>query len=154
MITEKNKKNNSNLIKVQKFRREMKNGIRTSKLKKRTLVGGLSALAGIINGFVGTGGGIILIFLFYLLRSGDEGDFKNDLVTTVAAVIPMSAVALFFYARGSNVDFYIIGRLFIPIALGGVTGAYLMSRIDKKWLTVIFSALMIYSGIRMAVSVL
>ena len=115
---------------------------------------GYCELAGIINGFVGTGGGIILIFLFYLLRSGDEGDFKNDLVTTDAAVIPMSAVALFLYARGSNVDFYIIGRLFIPIALGGVTGAYLMSRIDKKWLTVIFSALMIYSGIRMAVSVL
>ena len=67
MITEKNKKNNSNLIKVQKFRREMKNGIRTSKLKKRTLVGGLSALAGIINGFVGTGGGIILIFLFWII---------------------------------------------------------------------------------------
>ena len=154
MITEKNKKNNSNFIKVQKFRREMKNGIRTSKLKKRTLVGGLSALAGIINGFVGTGGGIILIFLFYLLRSGEEGDFKNDLVMTVTAVIPMSAVALFFYARGSNVDFHIIGRLFVPIALGGVTGAYLMSRIDKKWLTVIFSVLMIYSGIRMAVSVL
>ena len=132
----------------------MKNSTQTSKLKKHTLLGGLSALAGIINGFVGTGGGIILIFLFYLLRSGEGSDFKDDLVMTVTAVIPMSATALFFYAGGTNVDFEIIGRLFIPIAIGGVIGAYLMDKIDKKWLTVIFSALMIYSGIRMAVSVL
>ena len=132
----------------------MKNSLQTSKIKKHTLIGGLSVLAGLINGFVGAGGGIILIFLFYLLGSGESSDFKDNLVMTVIGVIPMSTAAFFVYARGSNVDFEIIGRLFIPITLGGVLGAYLMDKIDKRLLTVIFSALMIYSGIRMVISVL
>jgi len=132
----------------------MKNSLQTSKIKKHTLIGGLSVLAGLINGFVGAGGGIILIFLFYLLGSGESSDFKDNLVMTVIGVIPMSTAAFFVYARGSNVDFEIIGRLFIPITLGGVLGAYLMDKIDKRLLTVIFSGLMIYSGIRMAISVL
>ena len=78
----------------------------------------------------------------------------DNLVMTVTAVIPMSAVALFVYSRGANVDFDIIGRLFIPITVGGILGAFLMDKIDKVLLTVIFSALMIYSGIRMILGAL
>ena len=152
MITEKKEKNNRKFIKVQIFRSKMKNSIQTSGLKKHTLVGGLSFFAGLLNGLVGTGGGTVLIFLFYLLRSGEKGDFKDDLVMTVISVIPMSIAALIMYSRSSSIDFSIIGRLFIPISLGGVGGAYLMDKIDKKWLTVIFSSLMIYSGIRMVIS--
>ena len=132
----------------------MKNSIQASNLKKRTLVGGLSLIAGLVNGFVGAGGGIILVYLFYLLKSGESSDFKDNLVMTVTAVIPMSAVALFVYSRGANVDFDIIGRLFIPITVGGILGAFLMDKIDKVLLTVIFSALMIYSGIRMILGAL
>ena len=132
----------------------MKNSIQASNLKKHTLVGGLSLIAGLVNGFVGAGGGIILVYLFYLLKSGESSDFKDNLVMTVTAVIPMSAVALFVYSRGANVDFDIIGRLFIPITVGGILGAFLMDKIDKVLLTVIFSALMIYSGIRMILGAL
>ena len=132
----------------------MKNTVGLSKFKKHTLIGGLSLLSGLINGFVGTGGGIALIFLFYLINSGEEGNVKNNLAMTIVSVIPMSAAALFVYMRGSNVDIPLIGRLFIPIAIGGIVGAYLMDKIDKKWLSIIFSALIIYSGIRLIGGVL
>ncbi len=125
-----------------------------SKIKKHTLIGGLSLLAGLINGFVGTGGGIVLIFLFYLLRSEEEGDVRDDFAKTIVSVIPMSAVALYVYMRGSYADTELIGRLFMPIVIGGIFGAYLMDKINKKWLSILFSALIIYSGIRMVWSVL
>ena len=127
----------------------MKNLTAASKLKKHTLIGGLSLLAGLINGFVGTGGGIVLIFLFYLMKNGEEGDVRENFAMTIISVIPMSFAALFVYLRGANVDIPLVGRLFVPTVLGGVVGAYLMDKIDKKWLTIIFSALIIYSGVRL-----
>ena len=122
--------------------------------RKWAVLVSLSLLAGCINGFAGTGGGIALVFLLLLLNSGEEDGTKNAYARTLVTVIPMSFTAFIVYLRSGSVDTELIGRVLVPTAIGGAVGALLMDRIDKKWLNLIFSALVIYSGITLAVRVL
>ena len=118
-------------------------------LKKWILIILLSFLAGCINGFVGTGGGIIVVFLLFRLYGGGEENTKDVFARTLLTVFPMSLAALTVYLRNSAVDMNLILRVLIPAILGGATGAIFMDRIDKRVLNIVFAALVIYSGISM-----
>ena len=117
--------------------------------KKAIFIAFLSSLAGVINGFVGTGGGIIMVFLLFRLCGGGEENTKIVFARTLLTVFPMSFAALTVYLRNSAVDTELILRVALPAALGGIAGALLMDRIDKRLLNLIFSFLVIYSGISM-----
>ena len=103
----------------------------------------LSFLAGGINGFLGTGGGIIFI---YTLSNLTKNEQKDNFPTTLCATIPISLIALISYARNGNVDFDFSKGLIIPCALGGLLGAILVDKLKVKWLNTIFALLVIYSG--------
>ena len=103
----------------------------------------LSFLAGGINGFLGTGGGIIFI---YTLSNLTKNEQKDNFPTTLCATIPISLIALISYARNGNVDFDFAKGLIIPCALGGLLGAILVDKLKVKWLNTIFALLVIYSG--------
>ena len=122
--------------------------------KKIVILIALSFLAGCINGFVGTGGGILMVLLLFMLDGGGEESTKNVFARTLVTVIPMTLTAFTVYLKSANVDTELMSRLFVPIALGGALGAVLMDKIDKKWLNLIFSLLVIYSGISMGIRVL
>lgn len=107
-----------------------------------------SFLAGGMNGFLGTGAGIVLVYLLSYLNRGKR-EIKDNFAMAVVLVLPMSAVSLYFYVKGGNVDYELIRISVIPTILGGILGAYLMDKIDKRWLSLIFAALVIYSGFRM-----
>ena len=113
---------------------------------KYLILGFFSCLAGVINGFLGTGAGIVLI---YLLAYLEKENVKNNFSMTIMAFLPMSFVSLYFYVKGENVDYELIMLSLLPIILGGIVGAYLMDKIERKWLSLIFSALVIYSGFSM-----
>ena len=117
-----------------------------SKIKKIPLFCALSLLAGAINGFLGTGGGIILI---YMLGALTENDKKDSFATTLCATIPMSLVSIMEYARAQAIDVSFVRTLAVPGILGGVLGAFLTDKIKTKYLTLCFSALVIYSGVCM-----
>lgn len=122
-----------------------------SKFRVALLTVGLSFLAGGINGFVGTGGGIVIVYMLYLIHKDDSEETKNNFAKTIITVLPMSLISLFVYIRNSNVDFNFMGKTLIPALIGGAVGAVVMDKIDRKWLSAIFAALVIYSGISMIV---
>ena len=107
-----------------------------------------SFLAGGMNGFLGTGAGIVLVYLLSYLNR-EKREIKDNFAMAVVLVLPMSAVSLYFYVKGGNVDYELIRISVLPAILGGILGAYLMDKIDKRWLSLIFAALVIYSGFRM-----
>ncbi|MBO5286498.1 MAG: sulfite exporter TauE/SafE family protein [Clostridia bacterium] len=104
----------------------------------------LSLVAGGINGFVGTGGGIVFIYALSLLTSNDK---RDSLATTLFATLPISLVASISYFRSGNVDLSVLSEIFIPTILGGITGAFLVSRLKVEWLNIIFAILVIYGGV-------
>ncbi len=107
-------------------------------------------LAGFLNGFVGSGGGIILIYAMCVFaRIPHSPDLtKTYFATAVASILPMSFVSAYFYIRGGAVSWNDVLPFLLPAALGGVTGAFLMDRLSPKLLKMVFSALMVWAGLR------
>lgn len=102
-----------------------------------------SLLGGAVNGFLGTGGGIIFV---YMLTSVAGVNKKDAFATALCATVPISAITLFTYARVSQVDFSLIGRIWLPALVGGLFGAFLVEKLNTVWLNIIFASLVIYSG--------
>lgn len=109
-------------------------------------------MSGILNGFVGTGGGIILYFVLKFLnkRETDKNtDMKDIMASVISVVIPMSIVSSVIYMAKGNI---IYGELpkYLPAALvGGVAGAFLLDKLKFKFVKKLFAAMIIYAGISM-----
>ena len=106
----------------------------------------LSFLAGGINGFLGTGGGIIFI---YMLQSLTKNNTKDNFSTSLCATIFISLIALFSYVRNDSVDFSLIQKIFLPTLLGGIVGAAVTDKLKTSYISLIFGILVVYSGIRL-----
>ena len=103
----------------------------------------LSFLAGGVNGFLGTGGGIIFVYTLSLITTNDK---KDNFAQSLCATIPISAITLFNYAKAGMVDYSLMKEIWFSCALGGVAGAFLVERLRLSWLKGIFAILVIYSG--------
>ena len=108
------------------------------------------ALSGFINGALGAGGGIVATY--YLSRALGEEEKKENGVfaNAVATMLPISVVSLIFYlVKGYiKIDTSLLS-LFPSALLGGILGAFLLTKIKFKIVKIIFSVLVIVSGISM-----
>ena len=112
--------------------------------------------AGVVNGFLGSGGGIIIILSLVLLRRYKKiprGEASNDFPTAIAAILPMSLVSLARYAEGGHADGRFALILALPAALGGLIGALLLDKIKLDLVRKIFAALIVVSGIIMIIKI-
>lgn len=103
-------------------------------------------LAGVINGFIGSGGGIILIYGMGLLLP--RLDTKDKFVTAVVSILPMSAISVYFYYRNGGIDVPSAAPYLGAALFGGVFGAWLMTVISPELLKKVFAVLMLWAGIR------
>ena len=121
---------------------------RKNNISKMALLALFSLLAGAINGFLGTGGGIVLV---YALGAITDNDKKDNFATTLCAIIPMSLVSLISYGNSGNIDTSLMKTLIFPAVIGGALGALLTDKIRTKYLSLFFALLVMYSGICMVV---
>lgn len=106
--------------------------------------------AGIVNGLLGTGGGIILVFWLAFVMKSDRGYSPRDVFATVISIVlPMSLVSLWVYASDGGIDFGNAAEYLLPGVAGGVSGAFLLNKINVKLLKKIFAVMVIYAGIKM-----
>lgn len=114
---------------------------------KTILVG---AASGFINGLLGSGGGIIITYYLSRLLSKSEKRENGVFANAVATMLPVSvfSLALYYFKGLFEVDGQLVSLL--PSALiGGVLGAFLLTKLRFGWVKVIFSALVTLSGIMM-----
>jgi uncharacterized membrane protein YfcA len=64
-------------------------------------------------------------------------------------MIPATIISLIAYSKSGNIDTGMIKMLTLPAIIGGILGAFLTDKIKTEYLTICFSALVIYSGIYM-----
>ncbi len=99
------------------------------------------ALSGIVNGFFGSGGGLILVPAFTYILKLEE---KTAFATSVAVILPISILSVFLY----GVDF----SSSLPYIIGGVAGGLIGGKIFKKvptiWLHRIFGVFILYGGVK------
>ena len=64
----------------------------------------IGILSGVINGFLGSGGGILLIFGMGALLPHQKT--KDRFATAVISILPMSAVSAYIYCREGNISLF------------------------------------------------
>lgn len=115
--------------------------------KKKWLKGGISGVAaGMINGFFGGGGGLVLV---PLLKRFVGLHIKKAHATCVAIAAMMSIVTATVYLMQGAVTFGDAGWYMVGGAIGGLGGGVLLGKISKEWLRRIFGVFLVYSAVRM-----
>lgn len=105
-------------------------------------------LCGGINGFFGSGGGILAVP--FLERDGC--DAKSAHACSVALMFVLSLVTAVSYMMDGALDLKTAWE-YIPWGLGGAAaGALLLRKISSLWLHRVFGALIIFAAVRMLMS--
>ena len=121
------------------------------------LLGLLGFFGGFVNGLLGTGGGILLLYALHLADksrpTNEQSTAKDAFASVLLCTLPLSilSLALYFYSRGlRSLDIsesvpYLIGAIF-----GGALGAFLLDRLQTKTVRILFALLLLFAGWRMA----
>lgn len=109
--------------------------------KKNSLIAG--SLAGFVNGFLGGGGGMLLV---PLLTEKCHLEQQKAFASSVAIIFPISFVSATIYLFRGELSLqtafpYLLGGLF-----GGFCGGKLFQKLNMRWLKRLFALFMLYGG--------
>lgn len=119
---------------------------------ENTILASAAALSGLCNALIGAGGGIILTGILAKLKGKDFPDKKDIYVNSQASMIPGCMLSCLIYSQKGLLDVGGFSILAIPAAIGGVIGSILLTRVQSKWIQILFSLIVIWSGARMLMS--
>ncbi|MBE6701954.1 MAG: hypothetical protein E7585_00860 [Ruminococcaceae bacterium] len=111
----------------------------------------LGACAGFLNGLLGAGGGIVLVYGLSKMFRNTPVDKRSIFATAIAVTLPLSCLSAIHYFRQGSLNVNTLGWLIFPAIVGGVTGAFLLRRISPRILSRIFAAVVLISGIILVV---
>jgi uncharacterized membrane protein YfcA len=117
------------------------------KNKFKGLLGGAIAgfAAGILNGLLGAGGGMVIVPM--LEKSGLEPPHAH--ATSIAVIVPLCMLSAVLYLYGNTLSFN-DALPFLPAGfIGAFVGAKLLPHIPGNTLRRIFGAFMLYSSWRL-----
>ena len=109
----------------------------------------LGAAAGFVNGFLGTGGGIILVLGGLFWGKGQNTDAKDLFAGTVLVTLILSAVSAAVYLWQGSLPFGEFPPYLLPALTGGAAGAWLLDRVPNRWTKRLFALLVILGGFLM-----
>lgn len=100
---------------------------------------------GVINGFLGAGGGMLAVPALKFSGITEKDAHRN----AVAVILPLTLFsAILYIVRGS-----VTLQDALPFLPGGLVGAligtFIMKKISNVWLARIFGGFMIFAGVRM-----
>ena len=109
----------------------------------------VGAAAGVCNGMIGCGGGIVIVYaLSYFYRNDADVAPKDIFAPAVASILPMSAVSVMIYAvSGTAGDAAGAYKYLAPAVAGGVLGAFLLDKIKSDALKRLFAVLVMWAGL-------
>lgn len=114
----------------------------------------IGAIAGVIAGLLGVGGGIVLVpaFLYTFLHLGYDGPqiMQVCLATSLATIVFTSQRSVRAHAKKGAVDFDILRGWGPGIAVGAVVGVIVAGGMKTTWLMVTFGVLGTIVGLYLA----
>lgn len=110
---------------------------------KKILIG---IIAGLINGFFASGGGMILVPAFYYILKLNEVESR---ATSVFCILPMVLVSSIFYYKNNYMDWKLGIMCAIGGIIGGIIGSKLLKKVDEKYLKISFIIFLIYVSYKM-----
>jgi uncharacterized membrane protein YfcA len=106
--------------------------------------------AGLLSGLFGVGGGLLIVPALVLILHFDH---RLATGTSLAAILPIASASLLTYWAQDNVDWPAAALLTVGALAGALLGTKLLHVIPVRWLTVIFSILLLVTAIRLFVPV-
>lgn len=114
--------------------------------KMRLILCGLAA--GLANGLLGAGGGMIVVPLLRKLGL----DVKHAHATSISVILPLSAVSAVMYLTRGDVVLS-DALIYLPFGIvGAVLGAAFFKKLPDKFLRGIFGVFILYAGVRSLIS--
>jgi len=105
---------------------------------------------GFINGFLGAGGGMLLVpFIILILKMKT----KVAHATAILIILPICLISGVFYLIKGAFDFEVFLPCLLGTIIGGVLGTFILSKLKNDVITGIFSLVMIIAGVIMIVKV-
>ena len=103
------------------------------------------ALAGLANGFWGSGGGL---FIVPLLSRWVKLPQRTAFATSVAVILPLSAVSVAVYLMRGALDLGFVWPFLLGGAVGGLISGRVFQKIPLTLLRRVFGTLILYGGVR------
>ena len=117
---------------------------------------GTGLAAGVINGLLGTGGGIVVVLVLtawykrLCVNSTERSDAaKSVYVTSLLTMLPVSLFSALQYAERGRLDLAAFAPYLLPALLGGLVGGVVLDRVRLPFLQKLFAVLLLVSGVRM-----
>ena len=123
----------------------MENKENTKCLIKDSFIG---FIVGVISGFFGAGGGMVLVPFLSKRLNDDE---KKSRATTVFCILFMVITSGLFYIKNINIDFFISIKCIIGGIIGSFIGSKLLVNLNKFVLDLIFIIFLLYTGIKLVI---
>ena len=116
------------------------------------LLAGVGLFAGVVNGLLGAGGGILIVFGLSPLLGQDKEAKRDVFANALAVMFPVSIVSLIGYIAAGRVSLDGFYEYLIPCAIGGFVGALLLDRIKISFVQKLFAVIVIWSGLWMVIN--
>ncbi len=107
--------------------------------------------AGLINGLLGTGGGILLVFAISYFCKNTLPDRRDVCANALVVTLALTLLSTTLYIKGGNAPPSDLSRFVLPGAVGGLAGGLLLGKITPTALGKLFAVLLVVSGIFMLV---
>ena len=117
-----------------------------NKLSKKQVIGAVLAgvAVGFVNGFLGAGGGMLVVPLLRLIFKQKP---KVAHATAVLIMFPICVVSSIIYLISGDITFSSVWPVAIGTFCGGFLGTFLLSKLKNNIITILFSLVMIGAGI-------
>ncbi len=106
------------------------------------------AAAGLVNGLLGAGGGMVLVPL--LIRWCGLED-KRAFATAISIILPLCLVSIFVYARKAPLPLADAWPYLLGGAAGGVLGGLLFKKMSANLLHKLLGAVILWGGVQLLV---
>ena len=105
--------------------------------------------AGVVNGLLGAGGGIILVFALSRFGKNAFPDKRDIYANALVVTLALTLISTLLYIRSGNAPPADLSQFVLPAAVGGLVGGLLLGRISSDALGRIFAWLLVVSGVFM-----
>ena len=102
------------------------------------------ALIGVINGFFGGGGGMVVVPLLTHLFGMEQ---KKAQATALFVILPISIASSIIYITRNSISFAVGWSVILGVVIGGGIGALLLKKLNNLIVKTIFTILMLVGGL-------
>ena len=111
-----------------------------------------ACFSGLITGLLGAGGGLITIYTFKKLARKHDGsltekDILANALSVSIAIAFMSLVSYLLKYKADQLSLDMVFRYAPSAIIGGITGAFILDKLNVNLTRLIFSLIVIFSGL-------